>query len=71
MESDRTNKLRAGLIRDRLLRGVPPESALREIVLSMSDDELIRRENEETARRITLITEKRRKRQESIGKIVA
>ncbi len=66
---DRANKLHASMIREKLLRGVPPDSTVRDIVANMSDEELIRKEDEADALKVARLSE-RAKKQSLVGKVV-
>lgn len=52
---DRMTKLRAGMIRSRLLKGVPRDSHVHDIVTNMTDLELIKREEQHTRDKIDLL----------------
>jgi hypothetical protein len=41
---DRGKKLHAAMIREKLLVGVPPDSTLREIIMKLPDEEILRKD---------------------------
>jgi hypothetical protein len=56
--NDRTIRLRAAHLRSKLLKGVPPDSTVRDIIARMSNEELIRRDDEATAAKVARLAKK-------------
>jgi hypothetical protein len=55
---ERTMKIRASLLRKKLLRGAPPNSAMAQMVQRLSDEELCKRDDEHTRNKIAWLATK-------------
>jgi hypothetical protein len=54
----RTFKIRAALLRKKLLCGAPPDSAMAKMVQRLSDEELCKRDDEHTRNKIAWLATK-------------